>query len=155
MRKLGILLAAVSVLVFAASSWSAPSRDDLLKDEKHFYDESQKTYSGGSKAGSAWNMEVVGHNNLNVRGFNADVWKYENYAYVGHWGFVDWVMGNDRFCPAPPDNGVAVIDVSNPARPTRVATLQNPAGTSAEDVVVYTAAYKPFASHDIAATNIQ
>jgi hypothetical protein len=155
MRKLGILLAAVSVLVFAAASWSAPSRDDLLKDEKHFYDESQKTYSGGSKAGSAWNMEVVGHNNLNVRGFNADVWKYRNYAYVGHWGFADWATGNDRFCPAPPDNGVAVIDVSNPARPTRVATLQNPTGTSAEDVVVYTAAYGPFAGHDIAAAGIQ
>lgn len=37
----------------------------------------------------------------------------------------------------------------------RVATLQNPAGTSAEDVVVYTARYGPLAGHDIAASGIQ
>jgi len=155
MRKLTFLAAAVAALVFVAVGVTAASSDDLLKDEKHFYGESQKTYEGGSKAGSAWNMEVVGHNNLNVRGFNADVWKHKNYAYVGHWGFADWATGNDRFCPAPPDNGVAVIDVSNPAKPTRVATLQNPTGTSAEDVVVYTATYGLLAGHDIAAAGFQ
>jgi len=155
MRKLTFLAAAVAALVFVAVGVTAASSDDLLKDEKHFYEESQKTYEGGPKAGSAWNMEVVGHNNLNVRGFNADVWKHKNYAYVGHWGFADWATGNDRFCPAPPDNGVAVIDVSNPAKPTRVATLQNPTGTSAEDVVVYTATYGLLAGHDIAAAGIQ
>jgi len=155
MRKLTFLAAAVAALVFVAVGVTAASSDDLLKDEKHFYEESQKTYEGGPKAGSAWNMEVVGHNNLNVRGFNADVWKHKNYAYVGHWGFADWATGNDRFCPAPPDNGVAVIDVSNPAKPTRVATLQNPTGTSAEDVVVYTATYGLLAGRDIAAAGIQ
>ena len=155
MRKLTFLAAAVAALVFVAVGVTAASSDDLLKDEKHFYEESQKTYEGGPKAGSAWNMEVVGHNNLNVRGFNADVWKHKNYAYVGHWGFADWATGNDRFCPAPPDNGVAVIDVSNPAKPTRVATLQNPTGTSAEDVVVYTATYGLLAGHDIAAAGFQ
>jgi hypothetical protein len=155
MRKLGILIVAAGALVFAAVGLTASSHDDLLKDEKHFFDDSQKTYNGGSKAGSALNMEVVGHNNLNVRGFNADVWKYKNYAYVGHWGFADWATGNDRFCPSPPSNGVAVIDVSNPANPTRIATLQNPTGTSAEDVVVYTAPYGPLAGRDIAAAGIQ
>jgi hypothetical protein len=155
MRKLAILFAAAIALVFAAVGSTAASRDDLLKDEKHFYEQSQKTYDGGSKAGSAWNMELVGHNNLDVRGFNADVWKHENYAYVGNWGFADFATGNDRFCPSPPNNGVAVIDVSSPAKPTRVATLQNPTGTSAEDVVVYTAGYGPLAGHDIAAAGIQ
>src|SRR6266511_415822 len=155
MRTLAIVLAAAGTLVFTAVGVTAASHDDLLKDEKHFYDDSQKTYTGGSKAGSAWNMELVGHNNLNVRGFNADVWKYKNYAYVGHWGFADWATGNDRFCPSPPNSGVAVIDVSDPANPTRVATLQNPTGTSAEDVVVYTAGYGPLAGHDIAAAGIQ
>jgi hypothetical protein len=155
MRRLAIVLAAVGSLVFAATALTASSKDDLLKDEQHFYDQSQKTYDKGSKAGSAWNMKVVGHNNLDVRGFNADVWKYKNYAYVGHWGFADWATGNDRFCPSAPDNGVAVLDVSDPANPTRVATLQNPAGTSAEDVVVYTAAYGPLAGQDIAASGIQ
>ena len=125
MRRLIFLLAAAAALVVVATGISAASKDDLLKDEQHFYDDSQKTYDGGSKAGSAWNMEVVGHNNLKVRGFNADVWKYKNYAYVGHWGFADWATGNDRFCPSSPNNGVAVLDVSNPANPTRVATLQH------------------------------
>ncbi len=156
MRKLFVaLVLSASALAFAGIGLTAASKDDLLKDEQHFYDQSQKTYDGGSKAGSAWNMEVVGHNNLGVRGFNADVWKYRDYAYVGHWGFADWATGNDRFCPAPPDNGVAVLDVSNPADPRVVAKLQNPTGTSAEDVVVYTAKYGPLAGRDIAAVGIQ
>jgi hypothetical protein len=155
MRKLVILLAAVGALLFAAVGVTAASKEDLLKDEQHFYADSQKTYSGGSKAGSAWNIEVVGHNNLNVRGFNADVWKYKNYAYVGNWGFADFATGNDRFCPSRPNNGVAVVDVSDSANPTRVATLQNPTGTSAEDVVVFTAGYGPLAGRDIAAAGIQ
>jgi hypothetical protein len=156
MRRPSIGVAALVVLLLvAAVGWAGASKDDLLKDEQHFYDQSQKTYTGGSKAGSAWNMEVVGHNNLGIRGFNADVWQYKGYAYVGHWGFADWATGNSRFCPTPPDSGVAVIDARNPASPTRVATLQNPVGTSAEDVVVYTAPYGPYAGRDIAAAGIQ
>ena len=155
MRRLMVVLVVVATLGFVALGVSAPSKDDLLKDEKHFYDQSQKSFQSGSKAGSAWNMEVVGHDNLGVRGFNADVWKHKDYAYVGHWGFADWATGNSRFCPSAPNNGVAVIDVSDPTSPTRVATLQNPAGTSAEDVVVYTAPYGPLAGRDIAVSGIQ
>jgi hypothetical protein len=155
LRKFAILIAAVGTFVFAAVGLTAASKEDLLKDEQHFYEQSQKVYQGGSKAGSAWNMEVVGHNNLGIRGYNGDVWKHENHAYVGHWGFADWATGNSRFCPSPPDNGVAVLDVEDPEHPTRVATLQNPTGTSAEDVVVYTAPYGPLAGHDIAASGIQ
>ncbi|HET7856113.1 MAG TPA: hypothetical protein VFL41_06615 [Gaiellaceae bacterium] len=150
-----IALSVLGALVFVAGGVTAASHNDLLKDEKHFYEQSQKTFEGGSKAGSAWNMEVVGHNNLGIRGFNADVWKHKNYAYVGHWGFADWATGNNRFCPEAPDNGIAVLDVSNPSNPRRLATLQNPEGTSAEDVVVYTAPYGPLAGHDIAASGIQ
>jgi len=146
MRKLVLALGlSAFALVFASIGLTAASKDDLLKDEQHFYEQSQKTYDGGSKAGSAWNMEVVGHDNLGIRGFNGDVWKYKNYAYVGHWGFADWATGNSRFCPTPPNNGVAVLDVSNPANPRVVSKLQNPTGTSAEDVVVYTARYGPLA----------
>jgi hypothetical protein len=155
MRRFVIVVVAAGALVLGGVAASAPSKDDLLKDEKHFYEQSQKTFNGGSKAGSSLNMEVVGHDNLGVRGFNADVWKYKDFAYVGHWGFADWATGNDRFCPEAPDNGVAVIDVSDPTNPTRVATLQNPEGTSAEDVVVYTAPYGPLAGRDIAAAGIQ
>ena len=155
MRRLLISSLLVGAVVVVGVAASAPSKDDLLKDEKHFFEQSQKTYEGGSKAGSAWNMEVVGHNNLGVRGFNADVWKHGDYAYVGNWGFADFATGNSRFCPEEPNNGVAVLDVSDPSNPKRVATLQNPEGTSAEDVVVYTAPYGPLAGKDIAAAGIQ
>jgi hypothetical protein len=47
--------------VGAAVGVTAASKDDLLKDEQHFYDDTQKTYGGGSKAGLALNMEMVGH----------------------------------------------------------------------------------------------
>lgn len=157
MRKgligLGVAAAALTLVAVAVT---APTNDDeLLKDEKHFLEQSNKTYEGGNKAGSALNMIAVAHHDLGGRGFNADVWFHDGYAYVGHWGFFDWATGNDRFCPKPPDNGVAIVDVRNPANPTVIAKLQNPDGTSAEDVVVYTAKYGPLAGHDIAAVGIQ
>jgi hypothetical protein len=127
----------------------------ILKDELHFREQALKEYNGGNKAGSAVNMAVVGHDDLGGRGFNADVWTHEGYAYVGHWGFADWATGNDRFCPSGAASGVAVLDTRDPAHPRRVATLQNPPGSSAEDVVVYTARFGPYAGRDIAAAGIQ
>ena len=158
MRTIGIGSALVAiVLVFAASAATAPSNDDeLLKDEQHFLAQSKKTYTGGQKAAKVRNMEVVGQNNLGGRGFNADVWVHEGYAYVGHWGFSDWTNGSKtRFCPSPPKNGVAVVDATDPASPVVVSRLVNPTGTSAEDVTVFEAKYGPLAGRDIAAVGIQ
>ena len=156
MRTALIGASAIAALLLTAGLGSAGgSESDLLKDELHFYEQSQKTYTGGEKAGSASNMEVVGHNDLDARGFNGDVWQHEGHAYVGHWGFQDWATGNSRFCPSAPSNGVAVIDARDPSNPRRVATLQNPEGTSAEDVVVYTAPFGPLAGRDIAVSGIQ
>ena len=150
------LLTVVTVLAAAGAAVAAPSNnDELLKDEKHRLSLSSATYTGGTKSGSAWNMELVGHNDLGGRGFNADVAVHKGFAYVGHWGFQDWATGNARFCPEGPQSGVAVLDVRNPAVPVTVATLQNPAGTSAEDVNVFTARYGPLAGRDIAAVGIQ
>ena len=87
--------------------------------------------------GSALNMAAVGHHDLGGRGYNADVWVHERYAYVGSWGFSDWASGSkQRFCP---NDGVAVVDTRDAAHPRQVATLVSPSGTSAEDVVVLTA----------------
>ncbi|HEX7747010.1 MAG TPA: hypothetical protein VF462_17330 [Micromonosporaceae bacterium] len=109
-----------------------------------------------SGAADAWNMQVVGHNDLGGRGFNADVFVYDGYAYVGSWGFQDWSGGGgNRFCPDEADSGVAVIDARRPTEPVTVAKLQNPANTSAEDVVVFTAQFGALAGHDIAVTGIQ
>jgi len=149
-------LAAALALTFGGVALSAPSNgNELLKDEAHRLAQSSKNFSGGNKGGSAWNIEVVGQDSLGGRGFNGDVWTYKGFAYIGHWGFTDWATGNSRFCPSAPKNGVAVVDATDPAHPVMVSRLQNPAGTSAEDVVVYTAESGPLAGHDIAAAGIQ
>ncbi len=148
-------LAAIALVVGVTSAIGKPD-DELLKDEKRFLEQSSKTYRGGQKAAQVWNMEVVGQTDLGGRGFNADVWVHDEFAYVGHWGFRDWANGSkNRFCPQAPNNGVAVVDARDPADPEVVATLQNPAGTSAEDVVVYTALFGPRAGRDIAAVGLQ
>jgi len=101
--------------------------------------------------GSARNMVAVGHDDLGGRGYNADVWVHEQYAYVGSWGFSDW-GAKQRFCP---NDGVAVVDTRDPAHPREVATLTSPAGTSAEDVVVKTARYGALAGRDLAVVGLQ
>jgi hypothetical protein len=144
---------AAGTLTFAGVALTASSNsDELLKDEKHFLEQSNKTFEGGQKAMQiSSNLKVVAHNSLADRGFNGDVWAHKGYAYVGHWGFQDWASGTkNRFCPEYPKNGVAVVKV-NGSGATRVSTLQNPAGTSAEDVVVYTA----HDGRDIAAAGLQ
>jgi hypothetical protein len=159
MRRFGIAatLAAVLLLLSASAAFAPPTnKDELLKDEQHRLQQSQTLYQGGQKAAQAFNMEVVGQHDLGGRGFNADVWAHEGFAYIGHWGFTDWAQGSKtRFCPAPPDNGIAVVDYRDPANPRMVSRLVNPTGTSAEDVVVYTARFGPLAGRDIAAAGLQ
>jgi hypothetical protein len=103
MRRLSIAatLAAVIVLLSASAALAPPTNnDELLKDALHRLQQSQTPYQGGQKAASAFNMEVVGHHDLGGRGFNADVWAHEGFAYIGHWGFTDWAQGSKtRFCP--------------------------------------------------------
>ncbi len=154
------ILAAMMLAMFAVAANALPkdkptNDSELLKGEKFFLEQSQKHYKHGPRAGSSLNMEVVGQNDLGGRGFNADVWFYRGFAYVGHWGFTDWAQGNDRFCPEPPNSGVAVVDATDPTDPVEVGVLQNPSGTSAEDVVVYTASFGPYAGRDVAAVGIQ
>jgi hypothetical protein len=159
MRRIGsaLVIALVAVLALTSTALTAPTNsDELLKDEKHFLQQLKTPFKGGVKEGSALNMEVVGHNDIGGRGFNADVWTHEGYAYVGHWGFTDWSSGTKtRFCPSGADSGVAVLDARDPTNPRVVSRLQNPAGTSAEDVVVYTARFGAFAGRDIGAAGIQ
>ncbi len=155
-RVLATVLALLATVAVAGAAVAAPTTDDqLLKDEKHRLAQANTTYDSGTKSGSAWNMAQVGHNDLGGRGFNGDVAVYKKFAYIGHWGFADSATGNSRFCPAQPLNGVAVVDTTTPSAPVRVATLQNPDGTSAEDINVFTARYGPYAGRDIAAVGIQ
>jgi hypothetical protein len=158
MRRLGLAATLAAVIMLAASAaLAAPTNtDELLKDEVHRLQQSQTQFQGGRKAASAFNMEAVANDELGGRGFNGDVWAHDGFAYVGHWGFIDWAQGSKtRFCPQPPNNGVAVVDYRDPANPRMVSRLVNPTGTSAEDVVVFTAQFGPYAGRDIAAAGLQ
>ena len=139
MRKFFVAVAGVTVVfALAAVGWAATNnKSELLKDESHRLAQMNREYTGGRKAGSqSGSIRVVGRNTLGGRGFNADVWAHDGHAYVGQWGFTDWAAGSKtRFCPSGNRAGVAVV---NTTTMQRVGTLRNPAGTSAEDVVVYT-----------------
>jgi hypothetical protein len=156
LRAIGTAGALAAGLVLAASAGAVPTNDDeLFPDEQQRLEQSNKSFKGGQKGGSALNMVAVGHNDLGGRGFNADVWVHDQHAYVGHWGFTDFATGNERFCPSGSNSGVAVLDATDPTDPAMVAKLQNPAGTSAEDVVVHEMQFGPLAGRDVAASGIQ
>src|SRR3990170_2134214 len=150
---LGTILATVMMVVAATGALSAPNNsDELLKDELHRLEQANTQFKGGQKGGEASGIAVVGQHDLGGRGFNADVWFHDGYAYVGQWGFTDWSQGSkQRFCPEGADSGVAVVDARDPSSPQDVARLQNPPGTSIEDLVVFAALYGPLAGRDIAA----
>ena len=92
-------------------------------------------------------LRAIGHSALAGEGFNADVYGFRRFAYVGVWGGVF----ENAPCPA---SGVKVVDLKRPRRPKVVGVLQNPGGTTAEDVVVRHVE-TPFFSGDLAAVGIQ
>lgn len=189
MRKVVIaFVALIGVLALSAGALTATAKrqqpkprtnaGELLKSEKQFAKRARAkatlrkaatvraraiSASTGPRAGSARNMTVVAHNPLGERGFNADVWEHKGYAYIGQWGFTDFAKGSkQRFCPSGAESGVEVVEVTaiDPATQThRVSKLQNPALTSAEDVVAYTASSTQtppaFRGRDIAAAGLQ
>ena len=156
MRR-SVLATGILAILLGTSFLSAatPSADDLADDPLTSYvQKNGGDGSGdGSKAGQVqnngaiWNLEVVAHNDIGNRGFNADIYAYRGFAYVGQWGF--GISNIPKFCPSGDKSGVKVLDLKAAGLPI-VATLQNPARTSAEDVVVYTAG-----GRDIAAVGIQ
>jgi hypothetical protein len=140
-------LTPVAVAVLAAAFAGAASAHEASPPTKTIVE------SAEHQAGGALNMELVGHNDIGGRGYNADVWVHKGHAYVGSWGFSDWNDGGtQRFCP---NDGVAVIDSTDPEDPDVVSTLVSPQGTSAEDVVVFTAEHGPNKGDDIAVVGLQ
>ncbi len=71
-------------------------------------------------------LTPLGHSDLGNSGFNGNVWVHNGFAYVG-------AYGSGNACPA---SGVRIVDVSDPARPTPVATAAAMPGSSQEDVRV-------------------
>jgi hypothetical protein len=151
-----VALVSAMLIVVAAAAAGDEEAGDGIKEHARFARLAETQYDGGLKAGSASNMEAVAHVDLAARGYNADVWEHEGYAYVGQWGFGDWAPGNSRFCPDDPaTRGAAVIDARNPSEAKWVSRLVNPIGTSIEDVVVFTARYGALAGRDIAVGGLQ
>ena len=151
-----IFAMATMTVVMAAAAAGEDVGGEGIKEHEQFSRSALTQYDGGIKSGSARNMEAVAHVNFAVRGYNADVWAHEGYAYVGQWGFADWAIGNSRFCPSDDETrGVAVVDARTPERATWVSRLVNPVGTSIEDVVVFTARFGPLAGRDIAVGGLQ
>ncbi|OZM77110.1 hypothetical protein CFP66_37650 [Pseudonocardia sp. MH-G8] len=70
----------------------------------------------------SWNIEAVGHTDLNGHGDCMHVNVQGDYAYVAH-------MGGDRI-------GTSVVDVSDAAHPAVVAQLETPPGTHSHKVQV-------------------
>ena len=141
-HRLAATIAAVAAIVLGGTALAAPKNgDELLKDEVHRLAQAKKSFSGGNKGGSALNIDVVGHEVLGGRGFNGDVWSHEasplatGASPIGR----PATLGSARALRTT----VAVVDASDAADPVMVARLQNPEGTSAEDVVVYTAETGP------------
>ena len=60
-------------------------------------------------------LELVGHSALGARGMNSALAIHGDYAYVG-----------SRSDGPAPKGGIAVVDISRPARPRRVATVSLP-----------------------------
>src|SRR5215207_2126838 len=152
----GVVLLATLMVVGAAAAASQDVGGEGIKEHAQFGRLAETQYNGGIKAGSSWKMEAVAHVDLAARGYNADVLTHEGYAYVGQWGFADFATGNSRFCPSDEaTRGAAIIDARVPAQAKWVSRLLNPAGTSIEDIVVFTAKYGPYAGRDIAAAGLQ
>jgi hypothetical protein len=150
------LVGALLVAATAAAVAGDKSGSEGIKEHARIGVLSDTQYKGGVKAGSASNMEAIAHVDLGARGYNADVWFHEGYAYVGQWGFGDWATGNSRFCPSDDaTRGVAIVDARTPASARWVARLVQPANTSIEDVVVFTARFGPLAGRDIAVGGLQ
>jgi hypothetical protein len=139
------ILAFVSVLAAAAFvGVGAPSAHD--GSDSALARAARGVQGGGAAASSALrtaNIELVAHHDLNGSGFNADVYSFGNFAYVGVWSG-----------PACPATGVKVVDISRPAAPVLASVLQNPPATSAEDVVVRRV-NTPWFRGDLAVAGIQ
>ena len=139
-------LVVLLALVPAAGARSRPAAPDPNKRLAQAAGRlTQASASATAAAARQRGFRLVGHSTVGGGGFNADVWAHRGYAYLGVWG------AGPEHCPA---SGVKVVDVRHPSQPRLVARLANPAGTTAEDVVVRSVRTKAFRG-DLAVTGIQ
>lgn len=137
LRGPAVILASLLITLVPSLALGGPDPEDVLTARLPSRASGQG--APASTTGAASGMVTVGTNALGGRGFNADVWVQRHaggryVAYVGQWGFGS--TADPDQCPSGDKAGVKAIDVTNPASPMVIATLQNPPQTSAEDVEV-------------------
>jgi hypothetical protein len=147
MRKLGVPLLALSILIVGTGPatprvQSQPAPNPSAALTRAAKEVKAKAAVQNGENSQTRNIEVLAHHDLGASGLNADVYSFRKFAYVGVWSGA---------CPA---TGVKVVDISKPREPELVSVLQNPEGTSAEDVVVVKANTRSFRG-DLAVTGIQ
>jgi hypothetical protein len=89
-------------------------------------------------------LRLLGHSDLGGNGLHANVAALGRYAYVGSTSFSD-------DCPG---EGVAIVDLADPAAPTVVARAAQIPGTTAEHVVALRV-HTPFFRGDLLGVGIQ
>jgi hypothetical protein len=87
---------------------------------------------------------LLGHTDLDGRGYNGGVRVHDGYAFVGSWG-------GGGACPA---QGFRVVDLSDPTRPTVVTAAARYPGTTAEELAVLPVS-TPFYAGTLLAVGIQ
>lgn len=93
---------------------------------------------GEARPGRTRNISLLGTQNFEGTGFNADVWALGKFAYVGTWGLF---TEDGSLCP---NLGTKVVDISDPTQPDWINTLPAPPGTQTNDVKVETVSTKFF-----------
>lgn len=120
----GLVLVVALAFSLAGLSAAAAGDDPLGLSGEERWQVAAGESAGTADNGAAVNFELVGHWDPGVTSFSADIWAHRSFAYLG---------SPNRGCTG---DGVRIIDVSDPADPTHVATIADGHGRSAEDPVV-------------------
>lgn len=134
---LGVLatLVVVSALGIspAASAHPMPRFGSSLHQHLKQAMENIEPVAPGPRHARARNLSLVG--SLALPGFNADVWGYKGFAYVGTWG------AGDAKCPA---TGIRIVDLANPQQPRLIGAVAEIPKTTQEDVEVLSVSTSSF-----------
>src|SRR2546428_11456970 len=114
MHRLLLVMPSILVILLGTSvlSLATPSPDDLADDPlTSFIEKNGGGGTGdGTKAGEEENnganrnLEVIGHNDIGNRGFNADIYAHKGVGSIGQWG--SGISNSPKACPPRAKPGV-------------------------------------------------
>ncbi len=140
----GLGIAAAGLLALAPPARAHPEHDGGFSAADGARDAEQHGENTGHLAPTSDNVELVSRLRLKnvVPEKIADVGVYENYAYLGAWGVAT--------CD---NNGVHVVDISNPAAPVEVGFIRSKVGSYPGEGVQVVPIDTPSFKGDILVTN--